>query len=273
MKITDLNAGSMTPMLLAHPGGPRDAQGRPYLVTRVLLLESPETGPMLIDSGYGIADSTRPLKGLGPGYGIVAGAHLTAADAVAHQLEARGIQPGHIRHILITHLDLDHAGGLRDFPNATIHVHARELKAATERSRFTDQQRYKAHHLTPQLRWQPWETPGEPFFGLPSGTIAGLPDRIRWVDLPGHSAGHCGIAVQLDDGRWAFHVGDAVLIHNELLYPTSPLPVAVRAHHAGFDNDREAARRTRAALSTLLTQHRQQWVVFNGHDPRPIGAL
>ncbi len=27
-----------------------------------------------------------------------------------------------VRHIILTHLDLDHAGGLHDFPNAAVHV-------------------------------------------------------------------------------------------------------------------------------------------------------
>jgi hypothetical protein len=31
---------------------------------------------------------------------------------------------------VVTHLDLDHAGGLGDFPDAEVHVHAHELSAA-----------------------------------------------------------------------------------------------------------------------------------------------
>ena len=31
--------------------------------------------------------------------------------------------------IVLTHLDLDHAGGLADFPQATVHVSATELRA------------------------------------------------------------------------------------------------------------------------------------------------
>ena len=35
-----------------------------------------------------------------------------------------------VRHILLTHLDFDHAGGLEDFPRARVHVMQAEMEAA-----------------------------------------------------------------------------------------------------------------------------------------------
>ena len=45
-----------------------------------------------------------------------------------------GFSPDDVRHIVLTHLDFDHAGGIEDFPNARVHVLAREREAA-ERER------------------------------------------------------------------------------------------------------------------------------------------
>ena len=40
------------------------------------------------------------------------------------------IQPGDVRHVLLTHLDRDHAGGIPDFPKARVHVHRKEHEMA-----------------------------------------------------------------------------------------------------------------------------------------------
>ena len=47
---------------------------------------------------------------------------------------ALGLDPRDVRHIVVTHLDLDHAGGLADFPDAKVHLHAREHAAAMART-------------------------------------------------------------------------------------------------------------------------------------------
>ena len=57
------------------------------------------------------------------------------------QLEALGHDPADVRHIITTHLDLDHAGGIGDFPEAQIHLFASELAEARspgllERARY-----------------------------------------------------------------------------------------------------------------------------------------
>jgi glyoxylase-like metal-dependent hydrolase (beta-lactamase superfamily II) len=38
------------------------------------------------------------------------------------QLERLGFQAADVQHIVLTHLDFDHAGGLDDFPNATVRM-------------------------------------------------------------------------------------------------------------------------------------------------------
>ena len=56
---------------------------------------------------------------------------LREQDTAIRQLEALGHKASDVRHIVLTHLDFDHAGGLEDFPNATVHVMDAEFVAAT----------------------------------------------------------------------------------------------------------------------------------------------
>ena len=51
----------------------------------------------------------------------------------ARQVEALGYSARDVRHIVVTHLDPDHAGGLSDFPDAEVHIFRAEHKAAMER--------------------------------------------------------------------------------------------------------------------------------------------
>ena len=46
-------------------------------------------------------------------------------------LSPLGIAPEDITTLIVTHLHYDHAGGLRHFPNATIHIQASEMAYAT----------------------------------------------------------------------------------------------------------------------------------------------
>lgn len=49
----------------------------------------------------------------------------------AEALAPLGIAPENVSTIIVTHLHYDHAGGLRYFPNATIHIQAAEMAYAT----------------------------------------------------------------------------------------------------------------------------------------------
>ncbi len=47
-----------------------------------------------------------------------------------------------MRHIVLTHLDVDHAGGLPDFPDARVHVFAREHETMLDPPR-RERRRYR----------------------------------------------------------------------------------------------------------------------------------
>ena len=99
------------------------------MVAHTLVVERPE-GLLLVDTGFGRGDVADP-KRLGQPFRAMVRPTLDPAETVHAQLLARGLDPADVTDVVLTHLDLDHAGGLADFPTARVHVHEAELAAAT----------------------------------------------------------------------------------------------------------------------------------------------
>ena len=95
--------------------------GKPILVCHCLLVET-DRGLVLIDTGLGTQDYLHTQQRLGSlltKFGaIVPDIHLSAF----HQIQRLGYSLDDVKHIFVSHLDFDHAGGISDFPNATVHV-------------------------------------------------------------------------------------------------------------------------------------------------------
>ncbi len=84
---------------------------------------------ILLDTGFGVREMEEPGALLGEDalwrLAPVVDRRLTALS----RLETRGIAPSDVTDIILTHLDSDHAGGVHDFPNATVHVCHDELES------------------------------------------------------------------------------------------------------------------------------------------------
>ena len=138
-RIHHLNCGSLCP----RGGKMFGAGGGPFspapMCCHCLLIEG-EDGLVLVDSGLGVEDVTEPRR-LGFMFRAMARPKLEVAETALRQVADLGFRPSDVRHVVPTHLDLDHAGGIGDFPAAAVHVFAAELSAAsnpslTERSRY-----------------------------------------------------------------------------------------------------------------------------------------
>jgi glyoxylase-like metal-dependent hydrolase (beta-lactamase superfamily II) len=192
---------------------------------------------------------------------------LDAAETAAAQIEALGFARRDVRHVVLTHLDLDHAGGVPDFPDATIHVHAREHAAAVTRTIPTRPWRYIDGHWAHGPRWRTWDDGGETWLGLTGVRALDVrnPD-ILLVPLPGHTPGHSGIAVRAGD-RWLLHAGDAYFFHTQLDTPPVPPPLGLRFFQRRADTDRAARVANQDRLRVLKARHGDRVTIFNGHDP------
>ncbi|GAB20353.1 hypothetical protein GOEFS_114_00050 [Gordonia effusa NBRC 100432] len=192
------------------------------LVSHCLLIETSDS-LVLVDSGFGTDSVRDPATFLGPARLAIA-PKLNMRETALHQIEALGYDRRDVRHIVLTHLDLDHAGGIADFPWATVHVHGPELRAA-QAPGLANRLRYRTQQWRHGPQWQVNELDdGETWFGLEvAGNLAGLPPEIVVIPLYGHTHGHIGVAVDTDTG-WLLHAGDALLHTGQLcrgLHPTT----------------------------------------------------
>ena len=127
MRIHHLNCGTCCPPGGRLFDGTTDA-ALGHLVCHCLLIES-DDGLILIDTGFGVQDVERPRKRLSEFFLQLNQPQLCPEETALAQIRALGFSPADVRHIVITHLDFDHAGGIEDFPNAAVHLTARERKS------------------------------------------------------------------------------------------------------------------------------------------------
>ena len=246
MRLHELNCGTLRP-----PGG--------RLVCRVLLLEV-GARLVLVDAGFGQADVTDPRR-LGPMRWLL-GAALDPAETAHAQITERGLDPSAVSDVVLTHGDLDHAGGIPDLAHARIHLLAAEADAIEQRRGLRAHQRYRPAHWghDPRVIAHP---PGPlTWKGVP-GTVPldDVAPGLLMVPLPGHTQGHAGIAVPQEQG-WLLHIGDAALDARTLR--TGRVRLDVQLRQVLIAQHPRAMRRTQRLLTALVRDPELQ--IVNSHD-------
>lgn len=191
-----------------------------------------------------------------------------AEMTAARQVEQLGFRREDVRHIVLTHLDFDHAGGLDDFPQASVHMLAQERDYALLQKTWLDRQRFRPQQWGTQPQWRAYQPGrGERWFGFDcvSG-LAGLPPEVLLVPLPGHTHGHAGVAVK-SDGRWLLQAGDAYFYHREMDLERPWCTPGLRFYQTMMEKDRRARLANQQRLRELRRDHAQDVTVFCGHDP------
>jgi N-acyl homoserine lactone hydrolase len=117
--------------------------------------------------------------------------NFTADDHVRNRVAECEVDPDGVRHVVMSHLHYDHAVAIGHFPNATYHVHRREL----EYSRAPDWYAalgYQARDLNRDVAWSLIETTEDaPEFDLfGDGTV-------RTIFSPGHTRGLMAMLVDV----------------------------------------------------------------------------
>ena len=140
MKIHHLNCGTMRGLGL-KPLNDTGGYIRPGLAVLHCLLIEADGALVLVDTGWGLAAYRHPTRFERVFRRIVRSLDDEGETAL-RQVEGLGCRPQDVTDIVVTHLHLDHAGGLRDFPAARVHVYAEEHRVATR-----DRTRFEGAHL------------------------------------------------------------------------------------------------------------------------------
>lgn len=230
----------VVPRVLWKKYAPPDDENTIAQSTNCALIDS-KVGLVLVDTGYGSKLRDKQAKFL----------HAEEGDPLVDSLSTIGAEASDIRHVILSHLHFDHAGGATKvvdgevvpaFPDATYHVQRGEWQVAISE--------------LPELRGA---YPLENITPLESGQLvfheAGeiLPG-IHAVRSPGHTANHMCVLIQGSEGE-AMFLGD--------LCPTSAhLPTL---WCMSYDVDLLETRRQKPKLLQECVD-RNRFVIFD-HDP------
>ena len=238
-------------------------------VTHCLLIETAD-GLVLVDTGLGLGDyaDPRPLVRAFTAFNRIP---CDPEETAIRQIEKLGFEPEGVRDIVLTHLHIDHTGGLPDFPWATVHVYVAEYEAAMKPQQFSVKERfYVAAHWVHGPKWKIHSCTGERWFGFDSVRVIERESvKVMLVPLEGHSRGHCGVAVGMQ-GDWLLHCGDAYVRDSQVNPDTEPSPFpgwAARVEQWLFPSE------SLVGLRRLRREQGDGVRLFCSHDPVAFSSL
>lgn len=167
---------------------------------------------------------------------------LTADNLPIAQLAKIGLQPSDITTLIMTHTDIDHVGGLGDFPQAPIVIHADE--------RAFPQPRYWNNR-------SPIEWPDSVYQLI--DVDCELCPGVTLLSTPGHAPGHLSLLVRLPETGSVLLIGDAISRPAEL--------------EDGFDGSWNPELAQASADKLMAIAERENTFIIYGHDPEQWPTL
>jgi glyoxylase-like metal-dependent hydrolase (beta-lactamase superfamily II) len=237
------------------------------MVAHCLLVERAD-GLTLVDTGFGRDDVADPRR-LGRPFTTMVRPVLDAAETAAAQVTALDHRVEDVTDIVLTHLDLDHAGGLADFPQARVHVYGAELDAG-QNPTFRTKARYLAAQWAHGPHWVRHDVAGEDWFGF--AAVHAISDDVLLVPLHGHTVGHCGVAVRRPTGGWLLHAGDTYFDAGEKLTPPHAAP-GLKAFQRLMAVDNAQRLHNQHRVRELHATHGSEVTVFSAHSAAEYDVL
>jgi len=219
--------------MLTSPGGPflqakllwALLRGKPPNVIPVpaFLVRHPSAGAILVDTGLHpsvASDGRQNFGSLGNRFGRPS---LAPGEDAPAQLRARGIDPGEIPIVLMTHLHMDHASAISEFPRSTFVLSAAEWQAGAG-GRVGDGYRRSHYDFAFDYRTVDFDRASVGSYASFARTFDLFGDgSIRLAFTPGHSAGHVSVVCRLAQRDFVIG-GDAIYLSGQLDGSVPPPP-------------------------------------------------
>lgn len=190
------------------------------------------------------------------GIGHLGSPPTDVAGRIDEELDAAGVTPMDVRHVIHTHLHSDHAGGAcrpdgePRFPNAVHHVHPADWDFFASSNDGEDSEGRSAMRRLDELG----------MLDLDSDDREVAPG-LRVLHSPGHTPGHR--SVLLSDGPISMlFTGD--LVH---------LPIQVSHPEWQSSHDEEPERGIASRIGFLTRARDERWGVAVSHFGRPFGGV
>lgn len=194
-------------------GGSRKPVSFPALC---FLLQHPEKGPILFDTGFSHAFTQLCARFPEKFYNLLIPVSIAPEDDIAVQIERAGFGRGDIRTIILSHFHIDHMGGLADFPQAEIYCSREGYESIKDINKITAMLRGYLPALLPsdfERRARYFEDTEHvalpqlsPFHG---GYDIFGDGSIFAVSLPGHAQGQYGLFFEDAHGTPTLLAADA----------------------------------------------------------------
>ncbi len=270
VSVEPLVAGHVTwpRTMMERPGGRLETlkllraliTGQPAATVPVpaFLIRHPSAGAILLDTGLHPSIATDPKQNFGGLGARVGNPSLDAGADVPSQLRSRGLDPGEIPVVVMTHMHIDHTSAISEFPNSTFVVSEVEWEAATVGPKPLLNGYRRAHFdYAFDYRTVDFDRGGIDSYSSFARCFDLFGDgSIRLAYTPGHSAGHMSVIAHLSERDFVIG-GDATYTEGQL---DGGAPLAPRPF------DEHNYRRSLQELK-LFRREFPQAIVTPGHDP------
>jgi glyoxylase-like metal-dependent hydrolase (beta-lactamase superfamily II) len=166
----------------------------------------------------------------GPSPVLVETGSQSSVPQLLAALDSLGVGATDLAGVAVTHIHLDHAGGVGDvaraFPNATVYVHEKGARHLVDPSRLVESAAMVYGELLDTLYGRLDPTPADRVHVLADGEDIAIGDGrvLTTVDSPGHAKHHLALH---DSASGIIFAGDAVgvrLPDSGILRPATPPP-------------------------------------------------
>ena len=222
------------------------------------LIRHPSAGAILVDTGLHPSIATGAKENFGSLGARFGKPSLQPGEDVPSQLRERGLEPGEIPIVVMTHLHMDHSSGISEFPNSTFVVSESEWRFAAGGPNPAMNGYRRAHFdYAFEYRGVSFDRDNIDSYASFGRTFDLFGDgSIHLAYTPGHSPGHMSVICRLAKNDFVIG-GDAVYMSAQL---DGSEPGPPRPHDA---------HNLRRSLQELRLFHRQfpDAVITPGHDP------